>query len=90
MLGRAGYTEAAVRRHSLEWVQGMIAAVGELEAQRYRGQMLAAISGVYHGYMGAVDEEGNATMREVLAELSGRGTAQGDAFDDPSVDSVSA
>lgn len=85
MIGRVGITEREVRRHSIDWLQSVLRESGETAAAQMRRDLHQAITGVYHGTMGASTEEGNTQMHEVLAELSGAPDAPDpdDPFNDP-------
>lgn len=92
MIGKVGLTEREVRRHSLDWLQTVLRGCREDAAMRMRTDLHQAISGVYHGTMGASTEEGNEQMREMLAELSGTASEPDpdDPFNDPTLQEFSA
>jgi hypothetical protein len=57
-----------------------------------RADLHQAITGVYHGTMGASTEEGNEQMRALLADLGGAADEPDpdDPFNDPTLESFSA
>jgi hypothetical protein len=92
VIGRAGITERDVRRHSPDWLRAVLKGCGDDAAARMRADLHQAITGVYHGTMGASTEDGNTQMREVLAELSGTVDEPDpeDPFNDPAFQEFSA